>query len=326
MKVLWQSQYGGPETLTVRQAPNPVPGSGEALVRVRAASIDLGTRHLMTGLPLVMRPVTGLRAPRQHIPGRAFAGVIETVGEGVVRFATGDEVYGTTSGSLADLVAAREDKIAAKPASLDFASAAAVPVSAVTALQGLREVGRLDAGQSVLVIGASGGVGTYAVQLARALGAGRVDAVCSGAKADLVRTLGADDVIDYAQTEPGADGRHWDLVLDIAGNRPVAALRRLLTERGTLVFVGGESRGRWLGGMERQLGAAALSPLIRHRLAMCVARENGRDLAILGEFADAGQLTSVVDGPYPFEEATRAIARLDAGAARGKVVITVDDA
>lgn len=326
MKALWQEQYGGPETLSVRQAPTPAPVGGEVLVRVRAASIDLGTRHLMTGLPLAMRLVTGLRAPRQHIPGRAFAGVVEAVGEGVTRFAPGDEVLGTASGSLAELAVTREDRLARKPASLSFAEAAAAPVSAVTALQGLRDIGRVEAGQSVLVIGASGGVGTYAVQLARALGASRVDAVCSGAKADLVRSLGADDVIDYTQTEPGADGRRWDLVLDIAGNRPVATLRRLLTPRGTLVFVGGEGGGRWLGGMQRQLGAAALSPLVRHRLAMYVARENGRDLATLGELADAGQLSSVVDGPYPFEEAAGAIARLDAGAARGKVVVTVGDA
>jgi len=147
--------------------------------------------------------------------------------------------------------------------------------------------------------------------------------VCSGGKADLVRSLGADDVIDYTRTEPGADGRRWDLVLDIAGNRPVAVLRRLLTERGTLVFVGGEGGGRLLGGMHRQLGAAALSPLVRHRLAMYVARENGRDLTTLGELADAGKLRSVVDGPYPFEQAAEAIARLDAGAARGKIVVTV---
>src|SRR6478752_5661812 len=326
MKALWQEQYGGPETLAVRQAPTPPAGSRKVLVRVRAVSIDLGTRHLMTGVPLVMRLGTGLRGPRQHVPGRAFAGVVEGVGEGVTRFAVGDDVFGTTSGALAELVPAREDKLAHKPASLSFTDAAAVPVSGVTALQGLRDVGKLQAGQSVLVIGASGGVGTYAVQLARALGAGRLDAVCSGAKADLVRSLGADDVIDYTQHEPGSDGRRWDLVLDIAGNRRVAALRNLLTPQGTLVFVGGEGGGRWFGGMQRQLGAAALSPLVRHRLAMYVARENGRDLATIGELADAGQVSSVFDGPYPFAEAARAIARLDAGAARGKVVVTVGDA
>jgi NADPH:quinone reductase-like Zn-dependent oxidoreductase len=324
MKALWHEQYGGPDTVTVRQAP--AAGNGKVLVRVRAVSIDLGTRHLMTGVPLVMRLGTGLRAPRQPVPGRAFAGVVEGVGEGVTRLAVGDEVFGTTSGALAELVGAREDKLAPKPASLAFADAAAVPVSGVTALQGLRDVGKLQAGQSVLIIGASGGVGTYAVQLARALGAGCVDAVCSGAKADLVRSLGADDVIDYTQREPGSDGRRWDLVLDIAGNRPVSVLRNLLTPQGTLVFVGGEGGGRFFGGMHRQLGAAALSPVMRQRLAMFVAHENGRDLATLGEFADAGKLRSVIDGPYPFEEAAQAIARLDAGAARGKVVITVADA
>lgn len=326
MKTLWQDRYGGAETLTTREVPAPTPGKGEVLVRVRAASIDLGTRHLMTGFPAVMRLGTGLRAPRQHVPGRALAGVVEALGEGVTGFEPGDEVYGTAAGALAELAVVREGRLARKPAGLDFAEAAAVPVSAPTALQALRDVGRLEAGRSVLVIGASGGVGTYAVQLARAFGAARVDAVCSGAKADLVRSLGADDVIDYTRTEPGADGRHWDLVLDIAGNRPVAALRRLLTPRGTLVFVGGEGGGRWLGGMQRQVGASALSPFVHHRLAMFVARENSRDLETLGELADAGQLRSVVDGPYRFDEAPTAIARLDDGQARGKIVVTVADA
>ena len=325
MKTLWQDRYGGADTLTHREVPAPAPGRAEVLVRVRAVSIDLGTRHLMTGHPLVMRVGTGLRAPRQHVPGRALAGVVEALGEGVTGFTPGEQVYGTAAGALAELAVVPEGRLARKPAGLDFAEAAAVPVSAPTALQGLRDIGRIEAGQSVLVIGASGGVGTYAVQLARALGAGRVDAVCSGAKADLVRSLGADDVIDYTQTEPGADGRRWDLVLDIAGNRPVATLRRLLTPRGTLVFVGGEGGGRWIGGMQRQLGASALSPFLHQRLAMYVARENSRDLEILGELADAGRLRSVVDGPYPFEEAAQAIARLDAGQARGKIVVTVAD-
>ena len=323
MEAIWQDRYGGADTLTLRDAPTPVPGKDEVLVRVRAVSIDLGTRHLMTGLPLVMRPVTGLRAPRLHVPGRALAGVVEVLGEGVTTFAPGQEVYGTAAGALAELAVVPTKRLARKPASLDFTAAAAVPVSAPTALQGLRDVGRIEAGRSVLVIGASGGVGTYAVQLARALGAGRVDGVCSGAKADLVRSLGVDDVIDYARAEPGADGRRWDLVLDIAGNRPVTALRRLLTPHGTLVLVGGEAGGRWTGGMQRQIGAVALSPFVRHRLAMYVARENSRDLEVLGELADAGALRSVVDGPYPFEEAARAISRLDAGQARGKIVVTV---
>jgi len=325
MKALWQDRYGGVETLTTREVPVPTPGKGELLVRVRAVSIDLGTRHLMTGFPSVMRLGTGLRAPRQHVPGRALAGVVEALGEGVTGFEPGDEVYGTAPGALAELAVVRMDRLARKPAGLDFAEAAAVPVSAPTALQGLRDIGRLEAGQSVLVIGASGGVGTYALQLARALGAARVDAVCSGAKADLVRSLGADDVIDYTHGEPGADGRRWDLVLDIAGNRPVSTLRRLLTPRGTLVFVGGEGGGRWTGGMQRQIGASLLSPFVHHRLAMFVARENSRDLETLGGLADAGQLRSAVDGPYPFDEAPTAIARLDAGQARGKIVVTVSD-
>ncbi|MGZ4533989.1 MAG: NAD(P)-dependent alcohol dehydrogenase, partial [Nocardioidaceae bacterium] len=314
--------YGGPDTLELREVPAPAPGRGEVLVRVRAVGIDRGTWHLMHGLPLLVRLGLGFRGPRQPTPGRALAGVVEAVGEGVTRFAVGDEVFGTASGSLAELVVASEGRLARKPGSLTFAEAAAVPISAQTALQGLRNIGRVEAGQAVLVIGASGGVGSYAVQLAKAFGA-EVTAVCSTGKADLVRSLGADHVIDYTRSDIAEGGRRYDLVLDIAGSRHVAELRRVLTDRGTLVIVGGEGGGRVFGGLERQLGAAVLSPFVRHRLTMFVASENGADLETLTALVDRGAVRPAVDQVFSFESAADAIRRFESGQARGKVVVTV---
>jgi NADPH:quinone reductase-like Zn-dependent oxidoreductase len=321
VKAWVQDRYGGAETLELRGVPAPSPGPGEVLVRVRAAGIDRGTEHLMTGLPLAMRLGTGIRRPRQPTPGRDLAGVVEAVGERVTRFAVGDAVFGTGRGALAELARAREDRLAPKPAGLSFEEAAAVPVSAQTALQGLRDVGRVEAGQTVLVIGASGGVGSYVVQLATAFGA-EVTAVCSTGKLDFVRSLGADHVIDYTRSDVEEGNRRYDLILDIGGNRPVSRLRKLLTARGTLVIVGGEDAGRWLG-MRRQLGAVALSPFVRHRLAMYVTKENVRHLETLRGLADRGGFRPAIDRVFPFESAPEAIARLESGAARGKVVVRV---
>lgn len=322
MKAVIQEGYGGADTLELREVPVPSPRRGEVLVRVRAAGIDRGTWHLMAGLPLVMRLGFGLRGPRQPTPGRDLAGIVEAVGEGVTRFAKGDAVYGTGHGSLAEFARAREDRLAAKPVSLSFEQAAAVPVSALTALQALRNAGRVEPGQSVLVIGASGGVGTYAVQLAKAFGA-EVTGVCSTTKVDLVRSLGADHVIDYTRSDLDDDARQYDLVLDIAGNRPVSRLRRLLTPTGTLVIVGGEGGDRWTGGMQRQLGAVALSPLVRHRLAMMLSRENSADLVTLADLADQGAFRPAIDRTFTLDSAAKAMHHLEAGHARGKVVVQV---
>ena len=322
MKAVIQESYGGPDTLELREVPVPSPRRGEVLVRVRAAGIDRGTWHLMAGMPLVMRLGFGLRGPRQPTPGRDLAGIVEAVGEGVTRFAKGDAVYGTGHGSLAEFARAREDRLAAKPVSLSFEQAAAVPVSALTALQALRNAGRVAPGQTVLVIGASGGVGTYAVQLAKAFGA-EVTGVCSTTKVDLVRSLGADHVIDYTRSDLDDDARQYDLVLDIAGNRPVARLRRLLTPTGTLVIVGGEGGDRWTGGMQRQLGAVALSPLVRHRLAMLLSRENAADLVTLADLADQGAFRPAIDRTFTLDSAAKAMHHLEAGHARGKVVVQV---
>jgi NADPH:quinone reductase-like Zn-dependent oxidoreductase len=321
MKAWMQDRYGGTETLQMGEAPTPTPGTGEVLVRVRAAGIDRGTWHLLTGLPLAMRPVSGLRRPKQPVPGRALAGVVEAIGEGVTRFAVGDQVYGTASGSLAELTVAPEKRLARMPAGLSFEEAAAVPISAQTALLAVRQVGQVEAGQSVLVIGASGGVGSYAVQLAKAYGA-EVTAVASSTKLDFVRSLGADHVIDYGRSDIDEAGRRYDVVLDIAGNRPVSRLRRVLAPRGTLVLVGGEDAGRWFG-MRRQLGAVLRSPFTRQRLAMLVGREAGADLETLGDLVEAGRLRPTVDRAFAFDAAEKALLHLESGHTRGKVVVTV---
>lgn len=323
MKAVVQRSYGSADTWQVTEIPAPSPARGEVLVRVRAAGVDRGTWHLMTGRPLLMRLALGLRRPRVPVPGRDLAGVVEAVGEGVSRFVVGDEVFGTTGrGSFAELARAREDKLALKPTALSFEAAAAVPVSATTALQGLRDVGRVEAGQKVMVIGASGGVGSYAVQIAKAFGA-EVTGVCSGTKVDLVESLGADHVIDYTRADLDEGGRRYDLVLDIGGNRPVARLRKVLTETGTLVIVGGEGGDRWLGGLQRQLVAAVHSRFLRHRLAMFVAKENAADVEALAELATTGALRPAVDRTFPLERAAEAMAHLESGRTRGKVVVTV---
>lgn len=323
MKAVVQHRYGTVDNWRVEELPAPTPAAREVLVRVRAAGIDRGTWHLMTGLPLLLRLGFGLRGPRVPVPGRDLAGVVEAVGSEVSRFAVGDEVFGTTGrGSFAELACAREDRLATKPAELPFEEAAAMPVSGLTALQGLRDVGRIRAGQHVLVIGASGGVGSYAVQLARAFGA-EVAGVCSTAKVDLVRALGADHVIDYTLAEIDEGRRRYELVLDTGGNRPVSQLRKVLTETGTLVIVGGEGGDRWLGGFHRQLAAAVRSPFLRQRLAMFVAKENATDLEKLAELATAGAVRAAVERTYPLEEAARAMAHLESGQVRGKVVVTI---
>jgi NADPH:quinone reductase-like Zn-dependent oxidoreductase len=320
MRAITQSRYGSSEVLQLSQLAVPDAGDGQVLVEVRAAGLDRGTEHLMTGKPYAVRLAMGLRRPRQPVPGRDVAGVVASVGAGVTRFAPGDEVYGVAPGSFADYAVADEDKLARKPANLTFAQAAVVPISAGTALQAI-ETGRLAAGQSVLVTGASGGVGSYAVQLAVDLGA-EVTAVCSAAKVDHVAALGAHHVIDRATTD-WADGTHrYDLVLDIAGNPSLARLRRALTPNGTAVFVGGEGGGA-ITGMGRQLRGAALSPVLRQRLVPLMARERGSDYERLGRLIEEGRLVPSLDRTYPLEAAADAVRQLEEGTIRGKVAITV---
>jgi NADPH:quinone reductase-like Zn-dependent oxidoreductase len=293
----------------------------EVLVRVRAAGLDRGTEHLMTGKSYVMRLGFGLRRPKNPVPGRDVAGTVAGVGSSVTRFTVGDQVYGIAPGSFAEYAVAREDKLARKPVNLSFAQAAVVPVSAGTALRALRDVGRVHGGQSVLVLGASGGVGTYAVQLAKAFGA-EVTAVCSTAKLDLVTSLGADRVIDYTHDDFADGTRRYDLILDIAGNPSVRRLRRALTPRGTVVFVGGENAGS-LTGMSRQLRGALISPFLPQRLALLMAKERATDLERLTDLIEAGKVVPSIDRTYPLDEAPEAMRLLERGQVRGKVAITV---
>lgn len=317
MKAIVQDEYGPPHTLNIGEVPIPTPGAGDVLIRVHAAGVDYGVWHLMTGLPLVGRLGFGLRRPRNRVPGMDVAGVVESVGAKVTAFRPGDEVYGAATGAYAQFALARPGKLARKPANLSFTEAAAVPVSGVTAL---RAVGQVAAGEKVLVIGAGGGVGSFATQLAAAGGA-HVTAVCSTAKADLVRSLGAQAVIDYTR-EPLTGA--YDLIIDIAGIRPLALLRGLLTERGRLVIVGGEGGGRWFGGLSRLLVARLISPFTRQRLDALIALTRTADLDVLRDLIEAGTVRPAVGRTYALAEAATAVGDLAAGNAPGKLVITVD--
>jgi NADPH:quinone reductase-like Zn-dependent oxidoreductase len=321
MRAVVQDRYGSSEVLRPARVARPVLADDEVLLHVHAAGLDRGTEHLMTGKPYVARLFVGLRKPKNPIPGRDAAGTVAAVGSSVTRFAIGDEVYGVAPGSFAEYAVAPEDKLARKPKNLSFAQAAAIPVSAGTALQALVDAGRVQAGQSVLVVGASGGVGTYAVQLAKAFGA-EVTGVSSTAKVDLVKSLGADHVIDYTR-EDFADGtRRYDLILDIGGSTPVRRLRRALRPRGTLVFVGGENSGN-LTGLGRQLGGVLISPFLRQRLVLLMAKERAADLERLSGLIEDGKVVPSVDRSYPLDEAPDAMRLLEKGRVRGKVVITV---
>jgi NADPH:quinone reductase-like Zn-dependent oxidoreductase len=326
MKSIVQERYGSaPEdVLRFAEVQKPTIGDPEVLVRVRAASVDRGTWHLMAGLAYPVRLVFGLRRPKFANPGRTFAGTVEAVGGSVSGVRPGDEVYGIAvgNGTFAEYVLARPDKLAPKPANLSFEEAAAVPVSGTTALQAVRDHARVQAGEKVLVIGASGGVGSFAVQIAKALGA-EVTGVCSGAKADAVHALGADHVLDYTR-EDVADGRYrYDVILDIGGNRRLSRLRRALTSRGRLVIVGGETGGRWLDGLDRQFRAVLLSPFISQQLGFFLTSENAGDLVTLRELIESGQVTPMVDRTYPLSRTPAAVRYLQDGRARGKVVIEI---
>jgi NADPH:quinone reductase-like Zn-dependent oxidoreductase len=323
MRAIVGESYGSADVLRLSDIDRPEIARDKVLVRVEAAGLDRGVWHVMTGLPYPIRLAGyGLRAPKNPVPGMDLAGIVEEVGAGVTRFAPGDAVFGIGRGTFAEFARALETKLAPKPANLTAEQAAVVAVSGLTALQGLRDRGKVGAGQQVLVIGASGGVGTYAVQLGKAFGAD-VTAVCSTTKVDLVRSLGADHVVDYTR-EDFADGeRRYDVSLDIGGNAPLSRLRRALTAKGTLVIVGGESGGRWLGGNDRQLRAIVLSRFVDQTLTTFIAGENHRDMLVLKELIEAGEVTPVIDRSFPLAEVPEAIRYLEQGRARGKVVIDV---
>ena len=322
MRAVLQHRYGTAEVLQLGRVSRPVIGDHDVLVEVHAAGLDRGTEHLITGKPYAMRLAFGMTRPRNPIPGRDVAGTVVDIGAAVTRFAVRDQVYGVAPGSFAEYAVAQESRLALKPANLSFTQAAVVPVSAATALRALVDVGHVQTGQSVLVVGASGGVGTYAVQLAKAFGA-EVTGVCSTAKTDLVTSLGADHVIDYTRDDFADGSRRYDLILDIAGNPSLKRLRRALQPRGTAVFVGGEDAGV-VTGMGRQLRGLLLSLFLRQGLALLVAQERGSDYDRLTDLIEAGQLVPTIDRTYPLEDAPLAVRQLEAGHVRGKVATTVD--
>ena len=323
MKAIVRDTYGSSDVLELREIDMPEISDDEVLIRVHAAGVGRDVWHIMTGLPYPIRLAGyGFRAPKNPVIGSDVAGVVEAVGKNVRRFQPRDEVFGIGKGSYAEYVCAREDKLAPKPVNLTFEQAAVVAIMGSTALQALRDHGKVRQGQEVLIIGASGGVGTFAVQIAKAFGA-QVTGVCSTQKVEMVRSIGADHVIDYTQEDFAEGDQRYDVILDIGGNSTLARLRRALASRGTLLIVGGEGGGRWLGGTDRQLRAMMLSPFVSQKLGTFVNKEKHEDLIVLGELIESGKITPVIDRTYPLAEVPEAIRYLEEGHARGKVVITV---
>lgn len=324
MRAVVQEQYGSADSLATATIDPPQIESDEVLIEVVAAGVDRGVWHLMTGRPYLVRLAGyGITRPKDPVPGLDVAGRVVAVGDRVSRFRIGDEVFGIARGAFAEYAAAKEEKLAHKPSSLTFEAAAVAAISGITALQALTDVGEVRAGQSVLVIGASGGVGTYAVQLAKALGA-TVTGVASSAKADLVRSLGADHVLDYA-ADDYLDGEiRYDVIIDIGGLNTLRSLRRALTEDGTLVIVGGEGGGTVTGGVGRQLRAKMQSPFVSQRLTFFLSQEHYSHIERLAGYLQSGEVEPAVGRRYSLDETATAIADLEAGRARGKSVILID--
>jgi NADPH:quinone reductase-like Zn-dependent oxidoreductase len=324
MAAVSQDRYGevAADVLEVTEVPVPRPGRGEVLLRVRAAGVDAGTWHLMAGLPLMVRPVLGMRRPRQPIPGRDVAGTVVALGESVDTLAVGDEVFGVGGGTFAEYAVAPAAKLVARPSSMAPEAAAALSISGLTALQAVRDHARVEPGERVLVIGASGGVGSYLLQVLRAKGA-HVTAVCRGERADVVRRLGADDVIDRTSEVWWRRDERWDVILDGGGNTSLRTLRRRLTEHGRLVIVGGEGGGRLIGGIDRQVRAALWSPFVGQSMKFFVAKEDGADIAMLRQMVIAGQVNPLVERTWPLAEAAAAVDHLASGSVVGKAVVTV---
>ncbi len=322
MKAITQDTYGSADVLEFKDVDAPTIGDDDVLLQVKAAGVEIGTWHVMAGKPYLLRIMGfGLRKPNVLVRGRDVAGVVEAVGRNVTRFQPGDEVFGTADGSFAEYASAPDARLALKPKNLTFEQAAVVPISGGTALQALRK-GDVQPGQKVLVVGASGGVGSFAVQLAKAFGA-EVTGVCSTAKMEFVRSLGADDTIDYTHQDFADGTRHWDLIVDTGGRRSLSDLRQALTSKGTLVVVGGEGGGNWLGGFDRNLRSGLVSMFVPQRLTMLASKELGEDFDTLRQLIGAGQVTPVIDRTYPLIEAPDAIRYLAEGHAAGKIVITV---
>lgn len=322
MQAIVQYAYGGSETLSLQRMDLPSIGRDEVLLRVHAAGVDRAVWHLLTGTPYLVRPVFGLCKPRMPIPGIDLSGQVVAVGSQVTHLRIGDEVFGLGTGAYAEYACAQASQLVLRPRQLDATAASVCAMSGVTALQALRQVGQVQAGQHVLIIGASGGVGSYAVQIAKCFGA-EVSALCSAAKADFVKTLGADHVFDYACFDMLSHTPRYDLIIDIAGNRPLASLRRLLTPRGTLVIVGGEHAGRWTGGLGRQLAAWLLNPFQQQHLHALISIVRQDDLRQLADLLASGCVRPTLECVFPLTEAARAIDHLQSGRVRGKTAIVI---
>ena len=326
MQAIVQRAYGAVDVLQLGAIDRPMVGmvgARQVLLKVHAAGMDRGTWHLMTGRPYLMRLMGfGFSRPKNPIAGLDVAGTVIAVGTAVSRFKVGDAVFGIGEGSFAEFSVAREDKLAHKPPSLSFEQAAVCGVSALTALQTVRDAARIEAGQRVLIIGASGGVGSFAVQVAKALGA-EVTGVCSTTKMELVRSLGADHVIDYRTTDVTEGTQKYDVILDLGGNVPLSRLRRVLTDRGALVFVGGEHGGDWSAGFGRPIGAMILGRFVKQRFVMIAAKEHFSDLVRIATLIDQGKVRPVIDQTFALRDVPAAMRRLEAGLVAGKIAIHV---
>lgn len=322
MKAITQSAYGSPDVLTLGELDQPTPNDGEVLVRVRAAAIHPGDQIVLTGQPYLIRPMFGLRRPRNPVRGFDVAGTVLETGAGVTEFGVGDEVFGEGKGTLAECTVARSDRLARKPAGITFEQAAAAPVSGLTALHALRDHAKVQPGQRVLINGAAGGIGTFAVQLATYYRA-EVTGVCSADNAELVRSLGADHIIDYHQDDFTRIGERYEVILDNVGNHSLSALRRALVPGGILLPNNGTAGNRWTGTIGRLVAANVMSPFVRQRLRTFLSTPNHDDLVVLGELLESGTITPVIGGTYPLTEVADAFRNLMTGHARGKLIVIV---
>ena len=315
--------YGGPEVLKLEQVARPVPGDDQLLVRVHAAAVNPLDWHYMRGEPYIVRMQTGIGAPASPGMGVDFSGTVEAVGGSVTRFKPGDEVFGGRNGAFAEYILVRESRaVVSKPANISHQQAAAIPVAGITALQALRDQGGLKAGQKVLINGASGGVGTYAVQIAKSMGA-EVTGVCSTRNVELVKSLGADHVVDYKTADYTAGDQKYDLIIDNVGNRRLRDNRKVLAPQGVYVIVGAPSDDPWIGAMSGAIRVKAYAPFVDQPLRFFVASLNPEDLGYLAGLMQSGRLVSAIDRSYPLAETAQAIEYLETGRARGKVVITI---